>query len=64
MRIAKNLDILSPKVLQKADAICFTSNGIVKKDGKLIMGAGVAKQFRDRFFGLDQESGALVKKAW
>jgi hypothetical protein len=32
-----------------ADAICFTSNGIVKSDGTLTMGAGIAKSFRDRY---------------
>ena len=26
-----------------ADAICVTTNGIVKKDGSLVMGAGIAK---------------------
>lgn len=55
-------NILSNDVLKVADAICFTSNGITKKDGKLVMGAGVAKVFRDTFVGIDQEAGTLVKK--
>lgn len=62
MKIAGKLNILSPKVLERADAICFTSNGAVKKDGKLIMGAGNAKQFRDRFPDLDQVAGTKVKE--
>lgn len=62
MKIARKLNILSSEVLKKSDAICFTSNGATKKDGKLIMGAGNAKQFRDRFPGLDQEAGTKVKK--
>jgi len=55
-------NILSNDVLKAADAVCFTSNEVIKKDGKLVMGAGVAKQFRDTFPGLDQEAGTSVKK--
>jgi hypothetical protein len=45
-----------------ADAICFTSNGIVKANGELVMGAGIAKAFRDRFPMLAKEAGMTVKK--
>jgi len=62
VKIAKNLNILSQKVINKADAICFTSNGILKKNGALIMGAGVAKAFRDNFFNIDHSAGSLVKE--
>jgi len=62
MRIAKNLDILSPKVLQKADAVCFTSNGIVKAHHRLVMGKGVAKTFRDSFLNLDWSAGCAVEE--
>lgn len=44
------------------DAICITTNGIVKRDGKLVMGAGIAGQARDRFLGIDAAAGALVKQ--
>jgi hypothetical protein len=44
-----------------ADAIAFTSNGIVKNDESLVMGAGIAKAFRDRFRGLDLKAGRHVK---
>lgn len=60
MRVFK-VNILSKNVLNSADAICFTSNGMTKKDGRLVMGAGVAKQFRDTFPNLDQEAGTAVK---
>ena len=62
MKIAANLNILSPRILKKADAICFTSNGTIKKNGSLIMGAGNAKQFRDRFKNLDKLAGEKITK--
>lgn len=51
-------DILSFK---DADAICFTSNGIVKSNGELTMGAGCAKAFRDRFPNIARAAGVHVK---
>ena len=39
-------------------AICFTSNGVVRKDGRAVMGAGVAKLFRDTFKNLDMKYAA------
>ena len=42
-------NILSNEIFTIADAICFTSNGILKSNGSLVMGAGVAKAFRDHF---------------
>lgn len=35
-------------------AMCVTTNGVIKKDGKAVMGAGVAKSFRDFFPSIDQ----------
>jgi len=55
-------DILSDEIIKRADAICFTSNGVLKKDGTLVMGAGVAKIFRDKFSGLDSLAGEIVNK--
>lgn len=46
MKLVKG-NILSPDVLNLYDAICFTSNGIVKNNGELVMGAGIAKAFRN-----------------
>jgi hypothetical protein len=58
-----NIDIFSPTILENVNAICFTSNGIVRRDGKLVMGAGVAKAFRDRLPGLDAKAGLAVRKS-
>jgi len=44
----------------KADYICITTNGIVKKDGCLVMGAGIAKEAADRFPELSFDLGDLV----
>ena len=46
-------NILSPEVLAQADAVCVTTNGIIRKDGRAVMGAGVAKSFRDSYPGID-----------
>jgi O-acetyl-ADP-ribose deacetylase (regulator of RNase III) len=55
------VDILSPAILKTADAICFTSNGIVKSNGELVMGAGVAKAFKERWPILPAIIGSMVK---
>lgn len=44
-----------------ADAICFTSNGMVKANGELVMGAGIAKQFKDKFPNVAKWFGHQVK---
>jgi hypothetical protein len=49
------------RVNDKSTAICITTNGMIKKDGKLVMGAGVARLAKDRFIGCDEVLGALVK---
>lgn len=38
----------------------ITTNGVVKADGRLVLGAGVAREARDRFPGLDAALGWLV----
>ena len=43
-----------------ADAICVTTNGIVKANGELVMGAGIAKQFAERYPGLALYLGIRV----
>jgi hypothetical protein len=55
-------DILSPVVLKSADAICFTSNGVVKSNNELVMGAGIARTFKDKWPKLPQYFGELVKR--
>ena len=37
----------------KADCICVTTNGTIKSNGELVMGAGIAKQFYDRYQKFD-----------
>ena len=44
-----------------ADYICVTTNGIVSRDGTLVMGAGFAKQVRNRYHGIDRALGEGVK---
>lgn len=55
------VDILSAEILKTADAICFTSNGIVKSNGELVMGAGIAKAFADKWPPLAIRAGHCVK---
>lgn len=43
-----------------ADAICVTTNGIVKGNGELVMGKGVALAFKNKFPGLAKELGKTV----
>lgn len=59
----KGIDILSKDTLDaiKADAICVTTNGIVKSNGELIMGAGVAKQFKETIPNIERILGAKVR---
>lgn len=33
----------------KVDAICVTTNGTIKSNGELVMGAGIAKEFYDKY---------------
>ena len=40
--------------------ICITTNGLVRKDGALVMGRGVAKQAKDLFPHIDYEIGTVV----
>jgi hypothetical protein len=59
--IEQRVDILSSKVLRVADAICFTSCGVVTKSGELVMGAGIAKQFATKWPFMPEYFGTLVK---
>jgi len=57
----ERLDIVAPSSMDRFDAICFTSNGVVVRN-RLVMGAGVAKVFRDRFDDCDLAAGLCVRK--
>lgn len=41
--------------------VCVTTNGMVKRNGALVMGAGFAKQVRDRYPGIDLYFGNGVR---
>jgi len=41
--------------------ICITTNGQIKKDGKAVMGAGIAKDARDRYKGVDEVLAQKLK---
>ncbi len=41
--------------------ICVTTNGVVKKDGALVMGKGVALNFANKFPTMAEKLGQLVK---
>lgn len=60
MNIVQGEDILDPDF--KYDAICVTTNGVVKKNGHLVMGAGVAKQFSNYYTGLASVFGSWVQQ--
>jgi hypothetical protein len=47
---------------EPADAICITTNGFIKKNGSLVMGAGVAGQAQARYPGLPYYWGDCVFK--
>jgi hypothetical protein len=46
----------------KADALCCPTNGVVKANGCLVMGKGLAKAFAQRYPALPQHFGSLVEE--
>ena len=46
---------------ERYDAICVTTNGIVKKDGSAVMGAGIAKMFAQKYPSLPKNLGEKIK---
>lgn len=47
--------------LEEVDHFLITTNAIVKQNGALVMGAGLAKQARDAYPGLDQTFGEAIE---
>lgn len=47
---------------QEADALVITTNGFVKKNGRAVMGRGVALQAAQRWPDLPSELGALIRE--
>lgn len=54
-------NILDQSELEQLDAICVTTNGIVKSNGELVMGAGVALAFKNKYPTLPKDLGSKVK---
>lgn len=44
------------------DLYCITTNGVVKKDGRCVMGRGIAQQARDRFIDFDLAVGRGIEE--
>ena len=42
------------------EAVCITTNGIVKKNGAAVMGAGIAKAAVKRYIGIDIKLGKML----
>jgi hypothetical protein len=51
-------------VYRDYDAICCTTNYIVKGNGELVMGAGVAKEFAKKYPWLPKNWGERVGRNW
>lgn len=45
---------------KQPDALCIPTNGVVTKDNRLVMGAGIAKEFKLNFENIDKYFGKLV----
>lgn len=62
MFLEDKLDILSYESFIRFDGICFTSNGVIKANGELVMGKGVAYDFKVRFPSLPRDAALLVRE--
>ena len=49
-------------VMDEVDHFIITTNAIVKRNGGLVMGAGIAKQIRDMNPGVDKVCGNCVRQ--
>lgn len=58
MAIFRQGDMLAH--LDECDYAYITTNSMVKKDGCLVMGRGIAKQVRDNFKGIDKAFGDAI----
>lgn len=61
----KNFEIRTTNILDAIDldAICVTTNGVVMKNGQLVMGAGVALAFKKKYPRLPLDLGIRVKNS-
>lgn len=63
MIIEKNKGFWERSKEPDVDAIVCTTNNVIKTNGALVMGAGIAKAFRDEFPFLDLNWGKCVENA-
>ena len=49
-------------VFDEVNLFCITTNAALTKQSALVMGAGIARQARDRFPGLDLKFGQVIAK--
>lgn len=54
-------NLFSLEIIDFADAICITTNGNVKKNGKAVMGAGCALDAKNKYPNIDLKLGKLIK---
>lgn len=47
-------------VFEEADLWLFTGNSYITRDGRLVMGKGIAKQVLDKFPGVDGYFGGII----
>ena len=50
------------KDVPRYDAFVCTTNKMVKRNGRLVMGAGIARDFRDRFRDIDLNWGSRLAR--
>ena len=55
-------DLFSDSTISLMDAICATTNGVVKTNGRNVMGVGCALTARNKFPDIDLKLGKLIKK--
>ena len=48
--------------MDRVDAVCITTNGIIKADGEAVMGAGVAKSFKLKYPSLPKTLAFNLKR--
>ena len=61
MQIAK-LDIWAVWDTNAADAICITTNGFVRRNGRAVMGRGCAAEAARKFPGIDRILGERIRR--
>jgi hypothetical protein len=45
------------------DAICITTNGMIRSDGKAVMGRGIALAAKNKFLGIDVNLAQAIKQS-